>query len=340
MAGAVPAAWTVEAPFWIVLLTLGLLVAAVAVLLVYRRRSERMEQLVRVDELTGLANRRAFDAHLEREMARAKREGSTLSVALLDLDDFKGINDRHGHELGDEALRDVARTGDRILRDVDLIGRLGGDEFGVVLTNCTIDSAEDVLDRLREGLAGGRRCSAGVVSWDGAESAADLLRRADHALYEAKHIGGNCTVKGLGAWLDSELARSSDAPGAARRALEPLRTELGPSLINDLKLLVSELVTNSVKYGEGAIALRIWLTPQIVRAEIIDQGSGFSERLAAGPLPPHQGPGGWGLELLDKISHRWGTYPGSTHVWFELTREGANPAAERETADESASAAA
>ncbi len=280
-----------------------------------------MSGLVRVDEVTGLANRRAFDDHLAREMARARRVGTPLSIALLEVD---------GPAVADEALREVASSGSRTLRDGDLIARLDGDEFGVVLTSCTIDCAQDVLDRVRAGIAGGRPCSAGVVSCDGAESPSDLVRRAGHAVYEAGHIGGNCTVKGLGAWIDADLARSADAPGAARRAVEAL----GPSLLADLKLLVSELVTNSVKYGEGAIALRLWMTPQIVRAEIIDQGSGFSERLAKGPLPRREGAGGWGLELLDKISHRWGTYPGSTHVWFELTRDGAGsepapPPAER-----------
>jgi diguanylate cyclase (GGDEF)-like protein len=311
---------TVEAPDWTVAVFAAALVAALAALFVFRRRSLRMGELVRIDELTGLLNRRGWIETLDREMARAAREETSLSVAMLDLDHFKQLNDRHGHDVGDEALRAVARAAGRVLRDGDAIGRLGGDEFGVLLTSCSLDAAPEVLDRLRVGIGGGRHCSAGVVAWDGVEEASDLLRRADHALYEAKAAGGSCTVRGLGTFLDSDLARSVEAPRTARLALEPLRDELPPDTYAELKLLVSELVTNSVRYGSGPVQMRVWLTPRVVRAEVIDQGHGFHEQVRDNDFAPRDDGGGWGLQLLEKVSHRWGTYAGSTHVWFELKR--------------------
>jgi diguanylate cyclase (GGDEF)-like protein len=148
----------------------------------------------RTDELTALPNRRAWDEALEREMARAERTGEPLCLALLDLDHFKAYNDLHGHPAGDAHLRRTAAAWRRELRTIDVLARYGGEEFGVLLPSCEIAEAREVIDRVREATPGGESASAGVVAYDGRESADSLLARADAALYRAKHAGRATTV--------------------------------------------------------------------------------------------------------------------------------------------------
>lgn len=95
-----------------------------------------LARLARSDPLTGLANRRGWDEQLARELARARRSGEALSVALLDLDDFKALNDAHGHQAGDRLLLEAAAAWYGQLRDVDILCRWGGDEFAVLLPAC------------------------------------------------------------------------------------------------------------------------------------------------------------------------------------------------------------
>ena len=116
--------------------------------------------------------------------------------------------------------------------------------------------------------------------------------------------------------LTIELPRAPEAPTLARRALEGLRGDLDPALLPDMKLLVSELVSNSVKYGgEGPVRLDVSATPERVRAEITDQGGGFIPTARDDNLDKV---GGWGLHLVEHLTDDWGTYQGSTHVWFEI----------------------
>jgi len=123
----------------------------------------------------------------------------------------------------------------------------------------------------------------------------------------------------MAANIEIEIKRDPKAPAAARRAIERLDGQLDPALIPDVKLLVSELVTNSVKYGgEGALRLQIETEgPRRLRAEVIDQGVGFVP--VARDRPPTE-VGGWGLHLVQTLSNRWGVHEGSTHVWFEIDR--------------------
>jgi anti-sigma regulatory factor (Ser/Thr protein kinase) len=116
-----------------------------------------------------------------------------------------------------------------------------------------------------------------------------------------------------------DLPRDLAAPAAARRAVDGLAGSLDDELIPDVKLLVSELITNSVKYGgEGAITLRVDVDrPGKVRAEVIDQGLGF---IPVARDRPATEVGGWGLHLVQTLSNRWGVHEGSTHVWFEIER--------------------
>jgi diguanylate cyclase (GGDEF)-like protein len=148
----------------------------------------------RTDELTALPNRRAWDEAVEQEMARAERTGEPLCLALLDLDHFKAFNDQHGHQAGDAHLRRTAAAWRRELRAIDVLARYGGEEFGVLLPSCDITEAGEVIDRVRRATPNGESASAGVVAYDGRESADSLLARADAALYRAKHAGRGMTV--------------------------------------------------------------------------------------------------------------------------------------------------
>jgi diguanylate cyclase (GGDEF)-like protein len=147
-------------------------------------RSE-LVRLAQLDPLTGLANRSGLRGALEHELARSRRSGRTLSVAVVDLDGFKTLNDEHGHLAGDQALVRLVQTWRSGLRGGDLLARFGGDEFVIMFPETSMWEATQVLHRLhRHEVA----CawSAGLAAWDGTEKAAQLLQRADAALYRAK----------------------------------------------------------------------------------------------------------------------------------------------------------
>ena len=155
------------------------------------------ERLARTDQLTELANRRAFHEAAKQAIAQAARRQSPLTLLLLDLDDFKSINDRHGHGVGDEALQAFAEALRQTARDADDVGRLGGDEFAVLLHDATADHARHFADRLRShlenlsvsGLDLKLQCSLGAAQLRAGEDLLALLPRADRALYESKRTG-------------------------------------------------------------------------------------------------------------------------------------------------------
>jgi diguanylate cyclase (GGDEF)-like protein/PAS domain S-box-containing protein len=152
-----------------------------------RKRVEaRLAAAAWVDPLTGVANRRVWEEELQRALTRARRDRRPLSVAILDLDNFKGFNDDWGHPRGDRLLRDVAAAWSHALRDVDFLARYGGDEFAVIMPGCAGADALTVLQRLREATPERQQTSGGVAEWNGEESADELLGRADAALFEAK----------------------------------------------------------------------------------------------------------------------------------------------------------
>jgi diguanylate cyclase (GGDEF)-like protein len=168
---------------------MGLLAAEAAVAIERADLLARLEAVARTDDLTGLANRRAWDEHLPRELSRAARDGRPLCVAMLDLDRFKQYNDERGHQAGDRLLKQVSGAWREMLRPSDMLARYGGEEFGLVLPNCPIEKGIEVVERLREYSVGGQTCSAGIAAWDGEEPPEALVRRADAALYEAKAAG-------------------------------------------------------------------------------------------------------------------------------------------------------
>jgi diguanylate cyclase len=162
---------------------------------------EKMSELVREDQLTGSLNRRGLDDVFEREFARVDRMGGDLCIAMLDLDDFKRLNDTHGHSAGDDALIYLVNVIKETLRTLDVVGRFGGEEFLIILPDTSLPMASQTITRLQRELTKSIfmvneerlliTFSAGVAARRPAEERADLIKRADAALYEAKKAGKN-----------------------------------------------------------------------------------------------------------------------------------------------------
>lgn len=158
------------------------------------------EAAANTDALTGLPNRRHTLAFLERALVGARENGAPLAVAIFDIDHFKRINDVHGHGVGDEVIRRVARRAKAVLREEDMVGRFGGEEFVCILQRSSAQAAELVAERIRQAIEGGGRStdnvppatvSLGVAVYAGEEGVEELLQRADEALYVAKREGRN-----------------------------------------------------------------------------------------------------------------------------------------------------
>ncbi len=166
-----------------------------------KRLEEQLRELATTDSLTGALSRRRLLEIAEAELERAARYKHPLSIAMLDLDHFKTVNDTFGHAVGDEALRSVAATIRQALRKQDCVGRYGGEELTVIFPETEANDACAVGERIRAAVASlglsnqGRdvpiTISAGVASWRVGESLADTLKRADEALYQAKSSGRN-----------------------------------------------------------------------------------------------------------------------------------------------------
>jgi diguanylate cyclase (GGDEF)-like protein len=189
------------------------------------RAVENLSRLAFLDELTGLYNRRGWEERLPRELARAQREKRPLYVALLDLDDFKSVNDSMGHPAGDQLLAETAEVWRSQLRPHDLLARYGGEEFSLQFIAWPLEAAVAVVDRLRSTTPGPITSSAGVAAWDGQEAASELLARADLALLEAKHEGRNRTI--VAPSPDTVAAGTEPEPGGSVGGPEP-PTDLEP----------------------------------------------------------------------------------------------------------------
>jgi diguanylate cyclase len=165
---------------------------------------QHMSELVREDQLTGSLNRRGLDDVFERESARADRRDSPLCVALLDLDNFKQLNDTHGHLVGDDALRHLVKVVKGTLRTMDVIARFGGEEFLILLPETPVDAAAATMVRVQRELTrhfflhGNEKMlitfSCGVALRHQNEDQASLVARADRAMYQAKTSGKNRVV--------------------------------------------------------------------------------------------------------------------------------------------------
>ncbi|MET0520319.1 MAG: GGDEF domain-containing protein, partial [Burkholderiaceae bacterium] len=169
-----------------------------------------LQRLATTDPLTGAANRRSFIQQAQAEIARARRYATPLALLMLDIDHFKQINDSLGHAAGDEAIREVFHCCARLVRVQDMVGRLGGEEFAILLPQTDRAAAQALAERLREQLAGialhkdgqpvrGLTASFGVAVLLAQDLSIDgMLGRADEALYRAKNRGRNCVEVSAG----------------------------------------------------------------------------------------------------------------------------------------------
>lgn len=167
-----------------------------------KRHEDELNRLATQDPLTGLANHRVFHEQLRAEVARAGRQDLRLSVAVLDLDHFKQVNDHHGHLVGDQVLREAGDRLRAVIREGEMLARVGGEEFAWILTGMGEDGAYAAVERARRVIgeapfpqAGPVTISAGVAELKPADAADDLYSRADRALYRAKQTGRNRTVR-------------------------------------------------------------------------------------------------------------------------------------------------
>jgi diguanylate cyclase (GGDEF)-like protein len=164
-------------------------------------RAIRLRSMMERDSLTGLLNHGRFIDRLDHELERCRRSGGELSLALIDVDSFKGVNDQYGHIRGDQVLRTLAQTLSAGLRRIDILGRYGGEEFGVLLLDTPPEAARAVIDKLRQRFSeiefGGRNhifnvtFSAGVSSSRMQSNAEELISMADEHMYRAKAGGRN-----------------------------------------------------------------------------------------------------------------------------------------------------
>lgn len=166
------------------------------------RTVEKLERMVNTDELTQIHNRRYLYIRGQNEVARARRHGRPVSVVMLDVDHFKQVNDVYGHASGDEVLRAVAQRCREAIRKTDLVGRIGGEEFGLVLPETAMPDALNVAEKVRKRIADSDirlgpvdlhvTASLGVATLSDKEADfAELLQTADHAMYVAKQSGRN-----------------------------------------------------------------------------------------------------------------------------------------------------
>ncbi len=159
----------------------------------------------RIDALTGIPNRRVFQETVEQAMQDASRYGRKLSLAILDLDNFKEINDTLGHDAGDDALKRVAMTISGMIRSTDLLARVGGDEFVLLMPNTDLGQAKVLIQRIIEAVNGldihaprGKKLgiSIGLSQWDGGSDLESWMKLTDGLLYRAKNGGRNCCIPG------------------------------------------------------------------------------------------------------------------------------------------------
>lgn len=169
----------------------------------------KLEELAHLDPLTGIANRRRLEDRAREEVERARRFNRPLSLMIMDLDHFKGVNDRHGHPFGDKVLRTLADVGRANLRQTDLFARVGGEEFVVLMPETTPDTAAHIAERLRSQLSATQVTEEGVTTTvtlsigisaygPDAQTVEALMAQADRALYAAKDQGRNRVMVGPG----------------------------------------------------------------------------------------------------------------------------------------------
>jgi diguanylate cyclase (GGDEF)-like protein len=200
---------------------LDLLLARTRTLLEFKAYLDVCEEAAFTDHLTGLANRRRFERQLEREVSRTMRFGHPFSLLMIDIDNFKNLNDSFGHDAGDDAIRRIAKVLREGTRGIDLAARIGGEEFAVLLVETKQEGGSEVAERLRVAirsleLPSGAQLTAsfGVAECPtDAQTAADILKAADIGLYEAKRQGRDRVLVTPGARSNSIAAGDVQGDG-------------------------------------------------------------------------------------------------------------------------------
>lgn len=181
----------------------------------------------RTDALTGVFNRRMFDDELTRRFAQWRRQKTPFTLAMVDVDHFKKVNDVHGHVVGDQVLRGVAQTLGHEVREMDILARFGGEEFAIILPGTTVEDARVAAERLRNAITAGRymgkaefqvTASVGLAQPLDDDDPETLIRRADAAMYAAKRNGRNCAYLHSGS--DCEPVDPTTAKPPAREQEE------------------------------------------------------------------------------------------------------------------------
>jgi diguanylate cyclase (GGDEF)-like protein len=189
--------------FWNAIVRLGVFLVIGGVVSALRRSLETQRRLAHSDPLTGAANARCFDETAEKELARARRYGHPIALAYLDLDNFKQVNDGFGHRTGDRVLQIVAETIQGQVRPSDMLARMGGDEFAILMPQTTAEQACHAFERIR-GVLESRiaasgwpvTLSVGIAEWSEEVDSIDrLFSRADSLMYQAKRDGKNHIVR-------------------------------------------------------------------------------------------------------------------------------------------------
>jgi diguanylate cyclase (GGDEF)-like protein len=268
---------------------------------------------------------------LDRELTRCHRTHTTLVVAYLDVVGLKTVNDREGHAAGDVLLKTVIRHVRGQLRPYDLVIRLGGDEFLCAMSSMTQRDARrrfaDVSATLAAAPVGGA-IRTGFAELAPDEDALELIARADGELVSGRQGTSDPSwatslfTDGDVGWpapaLSLALAGGPLAPAHARAALAAFADEIGAAQLAMLRLVVTELVSNSVVHGGAGesdrIAIQITVRRGTIHGEVSDGGPGFTPHA---PVAERE-TGGLGLVILSRTASRWGTTHEGRRVWFEL----------------------
>lgn len=194
---------------------IDLLLARVRTLLDFRDYLNTCEEHAFTDHLTGLANRRRFERQLEREVTRTLRYSRPFCLLLLDIDNFKAVNDTYGHDAGDEVIRHLSKTLQAATRGIDLAARMGGEEFAVILPETEFEGGIETAERLRRAISetkipvvGHITASFGIAEFPlCAATGRELVTVADAAMYEAKRLGRNCVGRSVPSEANTEPAQ-------------------------------------------------------------------------------------------------------------------------------------
>ncbi len=190
-----------------------------------------------IDPLTGLPNRRGFDGELNRILLKAERAGGGVCLALIDVDDFKAINDVGGHPAGDRLLRETAAVWNGKLPLGSCLARYGGDEFALLLPGHDVAEAVMMVDELRAGMPARRTCSAGVAAWEPGDTGSLLVNRADALLYQSKRAGRNRTTAHLHTGMALRRLREAVSGNQLRAVYQPI-VELSSGRMTGVEALV------------------------------------------------------------------------------------------------------